>query len=45
MLEKLFKLKEHGTTAKIEIIAGKFKDVTVIGYIVAVLFVLKYIFL
>ena len=44
MLEKMFKLKEHDTSFKTEVIAG-LTTFTSIAYILAVLFVLKYIFL
>ena len=44
MLEKMFKLKEHDTSFKTEVIA-RLTTFTSIAYILAVLFVLKYIFL
>ena len=41
MLNKLFKLKDNNTTVKTEVVAG----FTTFMYVLAVLFILKYIFL
>ena len=44
MFEKVFKLSENKTTVKTEVVAGITTFMTM-AYILAVLFVLKYIFL
>jgi AGZA family xanthine/uracil permease-like MFS transporter len=44
MFEKFFKLKEHGTNVRTEVIAWITTFLTM-AYILAVLFILKYIFI
>lgn len=44
MLEKIFKMKENGTSVRTEVVAGITTFMTM-AYILAVLFICKYIFL
>ena len=42
-MERLFKIRAHGSTVRREIFGGKAKEVPVLLYIISLLFILKYI--